>query len=272
MSIKDEGFLAKEIENWRKVHVGRNRDWFALASEMNRLCHELWNNLPTSGDEERWFFTARLLFLRGATSFQAAIILLTHGLTVDASTIARSLFEDIFCLAASKKDEALVERLIGAHHVARRKIARAVAQLPPDLGLEATDAERLNKFADQYGADGQTLNFAEIASVGGLRPVYDIYYRSLSNDSAHPSLDSLERLLKTNAAGEIESFAVGPDATDVAQVIAILSCAGFYLLVTGAQLFGKNDLHEKATATFETYKKLASATFKRLNIPELQQV
>jgi hypothetical protein len=270
MPIKDEGFLAKEIENWRKVHVGRNKEWFALAAEMNRLGHELWNGLPESGDEDQWFFTARLLFLRGMMSFQSAVILVTHGLTVDAGTIARSVFEDLFCLAASKNDEALVKRLIGAHTVTRRKIARAVSQIPRELGVEPEKAQQLKDYADQLGDEGQTLNFAEIAEAAGLKPMYDVFYRSLSNNAAHPTLDSLERLMRTAASGEIESFFNGPDAPDVDEMISLVCVAGFNLLDTAAQIFENKNVHERTLATFQTYKKLAAVTHNNLAIPELR--
>lgn len=262
MGIKEEAFLAKEIENWRKIHFGRNKEWFSLAAEINRLCQSLWGHLPDSGEEDRWIFTARLLFLRGTMSFQSAVILLSHGLTVDAGTLTRSVFEDVFCLSASRNDETLVTKLIGAHKVNRRKIARAVAQLPPDLGFTAEQSAALRKVADELGDEGQQLNFAEIAEAAGLRPIYDVYYRSLSNEAAHPTLDSLERLLNTNPAGEIESFANGPDATGIAEGLATLFVAGYYLLVTASELFKNETIHQQTTASYDTYKRLVSTTYK----------
>jgi hypothetical protein len=261
MGLREEAFLAPEMDNWLKVNRGRNREWFALAHEINRLAQELWNGLPDVVQESSWKFTTRLLYLRGINSFQAAVVLINHGLTVDAGTIARSAFEDLFCLAASKNDEALVARLVGAQNVNRKKQARTVAQLPSDLGLEEVKAAKLKEFADTIEGDGQQLNFAEIAEVGKLKPVYDVYYRSLSHDAAHPTLDSLERLLRNSATGQLLGFVVGPDAPDIDRTLAYSCVVGFYLVTTMAQLFENTPAHEKVTALFDDYKRLINKTF-----------
>jgi Family of unknown function (DUF5677) len=260
VSIKDHAYLAPEMAGWLTVNRKRNREWFELAFEINRLAQQLWNELPSVLNESAWKFTTRLLYLRGINSFQAAVILSNHGLTIDAGTQTRSAFEDLFCLAASKQDEALVARLVRAQNNSRKKIARAVSQLPADLGLEAATAAKLKEFADTY-EDGQQLNFAEIADVGSLKPVYDVYYRSLSHDAAHPTLDSLERLLRTNANGDIEGFATGPDQPDIGRTLAYACVAGFYLISTMVQFFENTPVHEGVTAIFDAYKKLAYKTF-----------
>lgn len=260
MSIKDHAYLAPEMSGWLIVNRKRNSAWFDVASKINTLAQKLWNELPEVRNEDAWKFTTRLLYLRGINSFQSAVILSNHGLTVDAGTQTRSAFEDLFCLAASRKDEALVARLVGAHNNNRKKIARAVSQLPADLGLEAVKAAKLKEFADNY-EDGQPLNFAEIAEVGGLKPVYDVYYRSLSHDAAHPTLESLERLLRTNAKGEIEGFLTGPDQPDIGRTLAYACVVGFYLVSTMVQFFENVAVHEGITAIFDTYKKLVYQTF-----------
>jgi hypothetical protein len=260
MSIKDHAFLAPEMAGWLTVNRKRNQEWFSLADEINRLAQKLWNELPPAIKEDAWKFTTRLLYLRGINSFQAAIILGNHGLTVDTGTLARSAFEDLFCLSASREDEALVARLVGAQNHNRKKQARAVAQLPVDLGLEAAKAAKLKEFGDNFD-DGKQLNFAEIAEAGGLKPVYDVYYRSLSHDAAHPTLDSLERLLLNNHAGEIEGFATGPDRADIGKTLAYVCVVGFYLVTTMVQFFPNDPVHQGITAIFDRYKDLAIKTF-----------
>jgi hypothetical protein len=260
MNIKKFGFLAPQMASWLTVNRKRNQDWFDLAFEINRLAQCLWNELPPVLKEDSWKFMTRLLYLRGINSFQAAVILCNHGITVDAGTITRSVFEDLFCLAASREDQALVARLEGAQHHNRKKQARAVAQLPADLGLEAVKAAKLKEFGDAL-EDGQQLNFAEIAQSGGLKPVYDVYYRSLSHDAAHPTFDSLERLLVNNRNGQIEGFATGPDQADIGTTLAYVCVAGFYLVSTMVQFFPNQPVHEGITAIFGRYKDLALAAF-----------
>lgn len=261
MSIKEHAFLAAEMSGWLRLNRKKHGDWFDLASEINRLAQKLWNELPPVVKEDNWKFITRLLYLRGINSFQAAIILANHGLTVDAGTVTRSAFEDLFCLGASREDAALVKRLEGAQAHNRRKQARAVADLPPDLGLEAAKAARLREFADNF-EEGKQLNFVEIAQAAGLKPVYDVYYRSLSHDCAHPTLESLERLLVGNVrTGEIERFSTGPDQSDIGQTLAYSCVVGFYLVSTMVQFFPNQEVHEGIAAVFDNYKRLTFKTF-----------
>ena len=134
MSIKTDGFLAEESNHWRTVHEKRNKEWFGVARELNQLCQTMWSELPLGHTEDRWIFLARVLYLRGMTSFQAAVLLTSYGLTVDAAILARSLFEDIFCLGASRKDEKLVERLQKGTH-AQAAVLRLLEPGQPKLAI-----------------------------------------------------------------------------------------------------------------------------------------
>ena len=237
MGIADEGFLAREIDNWAIVHEKRHARWFALTRTVNMLGHRLWGELPVISNEPKSKFAARLLYLRGLTSFQSTVILTARGLTVDAGTVVRSAFEDLFFLAAGRNDPEFVEAMIAADTLARKKMARAILKIPPDLGLLEVGKEKLRRYLDNTPDDGKKIDFSEVARKGDLSEVYDIYYRSLSHDSAHPTMESLNRLYRLSADGRVESFLYGPDAPDVKTAISYACVIGFYLVTIMSEIF-----------------------------------
>ena len=103
MTIDEQGFLSPEIAAWIGKHRAENRAWFSLAMDLNSVAQQelLLLEVPL---EDSKAVLATLLFVRGLSSFQAAILLAERGMTQDARTIARSCFESVFCFGALRKD------------------------------------------------------------------------------------------------------------------------------------------------------------------------
>ena len=244
------------MKNWVVINQRRNSEWFDLAISLNRQAQKIWRSLPQPEYEDRWKFTVRLLYLRGIQSFQSAIILLRSGLVVDAGTLIRAALEDFFCIAASKDDDQLVEKLIGSDKVTRKKILGRLAKLPAGLGFTPERAAHLKAMADQIPDDGKLLNFAQIAESADLKPEYDVYYLSLSHEAAHPTIQSLEKITRTDARGEIIGFADTPDAQDIPREIATACVVGFYLVVKVKEVFALNEMESEIANLFSQYGSL----------------
>ena len=80
-----------------------------------------------------------LLFARGISSFQGAVLMIERGMSVEALTLARSCPETSFYLAAIVRNPAAIEGMIGSDARQKRKIARwltgagaAAAELPQE--------------------------------------------------------------------------------------------------------------------------------------------
>jgi hypothetical protein len=95
MTIDEEGFLSPKISGWIEKHRAENRAWFAHAMDLNSVAQRLLLEVPL--DNETLPF--KLFFVRGLSSFQAAILLAERGMTQDARTIIRSCFETVFVMA-----------------------------------------------------------------------------------------------------------------------------------------------------------------------------
>ena len=84
-----------------------------------------------------------------------------------------------------------------------------------------------------------------------LGEVYDIYYRSLSNDSAHPSLTSLKRHFPTNGL-----FTWGPQTGDVGVAMSYACTACIYLIKFAGDRFGTEGLDEQIEKSWLEYESL----------------
>jgi hypothetical protein len=72
MTIDTDGFLSADISTWVEKHRKENREWFELASDLNRVAHQQLALLKIPSEDSK-AFTAALLFIRGLSNFQGAI-------------------------------------------------------------------------------------------------------------------------------------------------------------------------------------------------------
>src|SRR5579872_3392462 len=108
MAAQSSGFLSPQIAIWIEKHRADNAGWFDLAEQLNRVAMQTIPIVVVPEQDNRSLLAA-LLFMRGACSFQSALVLAERGLTQDARTLVRSCFESVFWLGALRKDESFAE-------------------------------------------------------------------------------------------------------------------------------------------------------------------
>jgi hypothetical protein len=82
MSIDEQGFLSPDMTAWIDKHRTENRAWFALATNLNSIAQrELLLLEPAAEDNQA--IVAAQLFVRGLSSFQAAILLAERGMVLE---------------------------------------------------------------------------------------------------------------------------------------------------------------------------------------------
>ena len=138
--------------------------WFGHAMDINLIAQQLLLEVPL---EDKKAFLAALLFVRGLSSFQAAILLAERGMIQDARTITRSCFETVFCFGALHKDPGFLEKFEKHDIYGKRAFANAlpVGELEPDA------AEILSQFFDgleRSGEKGERLKWESVANSVGL--------------------------------------------------------------------------------------------------------
>ncbi|HEY5302203.1 MAG TPA: DUF5677 domain-containing protein [Acetobacteraceae bacterium] len=229
MTIQEEGFLASETDIFIGRHRAAHAPAFALARDLNRLGQKALRRENVAGkafgDVEPLIF---LLLVRTLSNFQGAILMAERGALVESRTLSRSCLETVFCLAAlARGGDEFIHRLSSALLADRTSTANWILQKPAVReAMGQANIDTLRQFVDGTSARLDTLQklgIEEMARQGELDPLYT-WYRQLSGDAAHPTLDALERYLVTGDGGEQE-IRWGPDCDgEELEWTVLLSC------------------------------------------------
>jgi hypothetical protein len=260
-ALSKEGFLSPSISEWIKRHRVANRRWFGLAEDLNRVAMGLLPSL-TLPPEDNNVFLAVLLFLRGLSSFQGALLLAERGMTQDARTLARGCFENVFLMGALCRDPSFAAAFVGDDSLHRAKIAKTLLKLPNGSGLNAEQIERLTRFMSNFensGMSAKPVNIADAARSAGLIDIYDTYYRGLSTDASHASVTALNRYVEADERSMIVGLRWGPEVSDVQNTLRDVCTAAIYSIVLISESCGLDDLENRMGACWADYKKLIEA-------------
>lgn len=234
MSIDEEGFLSPKIQDWINKYRNENSDWFKLAENMNRIGQQQLALLEIPVDNAKSFLIA-MLFIRGLSGFQATVILTERGMTTEARTLCRGCFETAFYIGALIKDPEFVNVMLDDDTSRRKRLANGLLDLRshPD-SLDAAHKELLEQFVNnllQSNFKSSTVQIEDAARIAGLIDIYNVFYRSLSNDSAHPSVTALTRHMRVDENESINNeLPWGPNVSDVLDTISTACSAMVHLI------------------------------------------
>jgi hypothetical protein len=137
-----------------------------------------------------------------ALHFAAFRLLMENGFIVEARTLVRSCYENLFWLGGLKdKGTDFLDQMEGEDTRGRRALSGELLKWWKDReGFEDT-SNKLEEFIETLKAKptAKILN-EQVAKDAGLGAAYTMY-RVLSNDSAHPSARSLSRHLQIDPDG-----------------------------------------------------------------------
>jgi Family of unknown function (DUF5677) len=181
--------------------MGSKEEWLALGGRLLVQCDRLLNTANISQknqDETNQCTVALALLCRTVNNYAAARELLEKDFVVEARTLVRCCYENLFWIASLNADgPRLIEQMIMAdatHRIKRGNAllewARTSGGQPLESGLDAF----LQKLESETPKKGD-VNLFEAAKSGNISAGY-IIYRVLSTDAAHPSAVSLGRHLQ----------------------------------------------------------------------------
>jgi hypothetical protein len=145
----------------------------------------------------------------------------------DTRTVLRSAVESAISLHALGNDQGFVDRMIEAHHLHQRKVARIVLDTP--TYVEAYGPEDIagmrSAIADADALEaglGRKLQDINWAGVAGQHcpDLYQLLYRSLSSDGTHATINSLNRFVIADANMEISAFKAVPDTDGLVEALS----------------------------------------------------
>lgn len=214
---------------------------------------------------------ALTLLNRTLSTVEAATLLLDKEMVVEARTLVRTLYENLFCVAdLAKRGAAFVEDLKFDDLHNRKARAGGLLEFAKAQTEKADFVEELEAFrADLQAWPEKTyaLRFEQAAQRGNVLPGY-VVYRELSTDAAHPSATSLSRHITLNDDPDIAPFSVVgyPPTSDIElhDTAALLCSATVGVLVGVNEVLGDVKTGETLSALFDAFKVLdASNTAER---------
>lgn len=232
LSIRRDGFLSEAIERMVPRLREMNPDWFNFSLRVNTVGQRMMNAAEAvcvGRSTHDPVCVATRLLIRSLSGFQAAVILVERGMTMEAETLVRGLYENSLWLGhLQAAPAAAVEALrIDELRSQRGRDQALIVQIDrantPDPELRARLVTRAAA-ADAELRGQPKLSIEALAGAGQSDDFY-VFYRMLSSGAAHPSFHSLSKHLEMNSDGTWSGHVTGPDGEGVARSLSLGSHA-----------------------------------------------
>jgi len=257
MSLEDEGFLSPEISIWIEQIRHENWEWFELGRKFNRIAQHQLVTLVKVTEMDTQKFLSALLFMRGLQNAQGAVLLAERGMTSDAVTLARSIFEVVFRLGAIHRNKDFILRFVRDDMDRRSKLVRVFLEGNAETGaFDANETARLKQFLNEAKSSGPTLSIFDIAKAASLEQFYDTFFRGISDDTVHASLAALKRHVRMDDKGHFAGFQWGPDAPHVSDTLMATAFGWAHLIALCYEVFGEDALMPGFDQCWSEYQRL----------------
>lgn len=196
MAFETEGFLSKELDNWKTENRSSHSQGFALLEQINVevMAVMVGRDLDHNG------IVASTLLARATQSYQAAILLLERGMEADARTLIRSCIESAIAMGGLAFDDKFLDSLTDSHAAKRVRLAREVLEKNLLVGATAEQIEEIKQYASENITRKRVnINWRDVAERVGMEDLYDEMYKEMSNDGTHVSFDSLYRHIEKSS-------------------------------------------------------------------------
>jgi hypothetical protein len=228
MSFATDGFRSPTMERFRAslLSVPVYKAWLQFADELNRFGVALLRDRDIPRDD-RQRLTIAVLFIRAHKSFQASLHLAELGLVSDARVVLRSAAEGAIALNALANDATFLDRLIEAHYLHQRKLARVLLQdrdyrasyAPEQIARMEETVREVDDHEKKIAPRSlQDIKWEQVAHTH-CRDLYQILYRLLSGDGTHTNINAIQRHLGFDASQVISELKVGPDIDDLVETL-----------------------------------------------------
>jgi Family of unknown function (DUF5677) len=268
MSIDEEGFLSRDIEQVRLNYRKKFPEIIGLVSQFSQMGQAV---LPSVAGKSRTLknLFVSAYFIRGLQQCQAAILLAERGLFTEAYTMVRSGLETVFYLGAATRGVDFAREL-GRDHVKRTK-ANAEAHMRRMKELDPNaDETHLRSVVDTMlgqGIDPEAMFIEAVAKKAELGMLYDTLYRQLSNGHAHPTVSSLTSIWQMDENQLPLGVLWGPERGDPDEIVDALSlnCVVLHQLIWEWLRFNPDEMLDKRFGEIAArYTKFQAARFCRL--------
>jgi hypothetical protein len=212
LSLDDDGFLSKEIDDFRNGIRSKHQACFDLIGRLNRYCQQTKYRLVVHNRDGQELFTACLV-IKLLNDVQAAIILFERGLASQGRSMLRVALECLVVLAKMAQSCEFVHAYVRVGEQDRLKLVKAIRQNPnqgfDDVRADLTD-DLIAAIKETIGETQTRRSVEQWAKDVGLSHLYDGTYRLFSQE-IHSSPRAIDQYFMADAEGEIVGFEWGPD-------------------------------------------------------------
>jgi Family of unknown function (DUF5677) len=245
----------------------RKRNWLGHGQHLADVALEIigqCDRLDTTKGARDPKVMALALLSRSLGHFKAIPRLLEISLIVEARTLTRCIFENLFMQGGlSEQGDLFVQKM--ADDIAKSRQSRGSwvlgwldeqeGECPYEEGLRET----MDKLRALYPKP-RAINFGEITRDSSLKNAY-LWYKQLSSDAAHPSLEALTRHITKEADGSLlVSVEAGASEKDTLDTIE-WACQALMGVIVGAnQIAGLVKAGEKLPSLCDEFMRFAGTT------------
>jgi hypothetical protein len=204
------------------------------------------------------------LLSRSLGHFRAIFRMLDMGLITEARILTRCIFENLFMQSALVEGgDAFVQKMVDDHARSRQSRGSWVLGWLDEQDTKSPHEDSLREVMDTLRTlypKPRAINFSEIAKDGPLKNAY-LWYKQLSSDAAHPSLEALSRHISKEADGGL-LIAVEPTVSEKGALDTMeYACQALMgVIVAANQVAGPSEAGQKLPGLFDEFNSLAGAS------------
>lgn len=250
MKLPPDAFLSPMMDEWRRQAQLSAPLWFALIQDINRDAVALLTVIHPAKWSDREL-AAAAMFGRALQSFEATVILAERGMLADAGSLARNIVESAVFLGGLALVDDFPKRMAASNNAHFFGMAQAIAEQMEMNGaqedlLSAGELRELLQDVRDQGHARTSINLRELAKEVGMDPLYEVVYRMLSGDAAHPSIASIERHFGRNDSGQVEKLIFSPQRDGMEKVLSAAIVAFLAALEALGCVFPEHDIRTMA--------------------------
>jgi len=252
----------------RRPALGGTAAWLALADRLYAKGVDIFDHsevVESDAGTRDPKVVALTLLARTLGHFQAAVLLLNGDHVVEARTLVRCCYENLFWIASlSKKGADFVKAMELDDAASRMKRAGGLLGRSKAQSQTYDFAQKLANFhkalREKHGKPGP-IQQKQAADDGGVGDGY-IIYRELSSDAAHPSATSLSRYVSWIGEGDHDRFTVHAapilDHRETEETLELLCSAALGVCVGANEIIGGTLPGERLDVLFREFRKQSS--------------
>lgn len=219
-------------------------DWDRLATTALERADALLNATDLGHQSEPTFWvrlSALTVMCRTVNHFAALRLLLENEFIVEARTLVRCCYENLFWMGGLKEDgPAFLEKMEADNVHSKRALGRELLKWWKKHGQSDETLAKLEAFlAEVNDKPGKKIGNQEAALAAGLGSAYTLY-RVLSGDAAHPSAVSLSRHTRNEENGSLTVSAptIWTDSTEDAETMEFACTALLSVCIAMNEIVG----------------------------------